>query len=152
MNSINKNRLEELKDERFLKSSEVARNLGINRVTYFQWENNKTNIPTRRIIQIAQFYNVNVDYIFYLSNKKTSINNNYQLNLNLIGNRLKEIRNDLGLTLREIANKLGTSFSAFSSYERGERLIQSYVLVGVCKLSNTSIDWLLGISNTKYLQ
>lgn len=137
------NRLEELKEEKNLKSKQIANILGIAESTYSEWERNKIPIPTRRLIQLSNFYEVNIDYILNLSNKKKHINKIENIDLILIGKRLKEIRGNLNLSLRELGKILNTSFSSLASYERGERLIQSDILINLSKISNTSIDYIL---------
>ena len=66
--------------------------------------------------------------------------------------RLKEIRQELNLSLRELGEKLNTAFSSLASYERGECLIQSDILISLCRESNYSIDWVLGRSKDKYIK
>ena len=56
------------------------------------------------------------------------------------------------LTLRELGEKLNTAFSSLGSYERGEYLIQSDTLISLSKLSNCSIEWILGRTDNKYLK
>lgn len=140
---MNENRLEQLKDERNLKSKEVAQYLKVYESTYSEWEHSKIPIPTKRIIELADFYKVNIDYLLNLSKDRRLINKPTKLDLKEIGKRLKSIRLELGLTLRELGDKLNTSFSALASYERGEHLIQSETLITLCKLSNYSIDYVL---------
>ncbi len=138
-----KNNLEELREERNLKSKDMAEILGIAISTYSEWERNKIPIPTRRLIQISNFYEINIDYILQITNNKKHINKNDNIDLITIGNRLKEIRKDLNLSLRDLGNKLNCSFSSLASYERAERLIQSDILINLSKISNRSIDWIL---------
>ena len=107
---MNENRLEDLKDEKYLKSKDVAKYLNVAESTYSEWENNKIPIPTRRIIQLANFYEVNIDYILKLSDERKHIKSTSELDLISIGNRLKEIRQELDLTLRDLGNKLNSSF------------------------------------------
>lgn len=149
---MNENKLEELKDEKNLKSKEVAQYLNVNESTYSEWEHNKISIPTRRIVELADFYNVNIDFMLNFSNNRQYIKTNSMLDLKLIGLHLKEIRKELGLTLRELGEKLNSSFSSLGSYERGEHLIQSETLITICKISNYSIDWILGRSEDKYIK
>ena len=149
---MNETKLEELREYSELKAKEVAKRLNVAESTYSEWEHNKIPIPTRRIIELANFYSVNIDYLLKLSNIRTTIKDNKDIDLILIGNRLKEIRNDLDLTLRELGEKLNTAFSSLGSYERGEYLIQSDTLISLSKLSNCSIDWILGRTDNKYLK
>jgi len=67
---MNENRLEELRELNNLKAKEIAKKLGIAESAYSEWEHNKITIQTKRIIQIANFYKVNIDYLMNLSDKK----------------------------------------------------------------------------------
>lgn len=149
---MNGTRLEELREENNLKSKNIAEALNIHKSTYSQWEHNKIPIPTKRIIELSNFYEVNIDYILYLTGKKTHITSNSNIDLISIGKKLKEVRKELNLTLRELGKKLNTAFSSLASYERGEVLIQSDILISLCKMSNCSSDWILGRTKDKYLK
>ena len=120
---MNENRLEELKEEKNLKSKDVAKYLKVYESTYSEWEHNKIPLPTRRIIELADFYQVNIDYMLKMCDKKINIHTKTTIDLNSIGKRLKETRKKLGLTLRELAHKINCSFSVSASNERGEKLI-----------------------------
>ncbi len=148
---MNGTRLEELRECNNLKSKDIAQALNIHKSTYSQWEHNKIPIPTKRILELSNFYKINIDYIFYLTNKKIYISPNKNIDLISIGKRLKEIRKELGLSLRELGNELNTAFSSLASYERGEVLIQSDILISLCQISNCSVDWVLGKTDKKYL-
>ena len=131
---MNENRLEFLKEEMDLKSKDIANMLIIAESTYSEWEHNKIPIPTKRLIELADFYKINIDYILKLTN----------INLNEIGRRLLMIRKELNYSLRKLGNTLNCSFSALASYERGEKLIVSEILINLASISNHSIDWILG--------
>ena len=149
---MKENRLEQLKDERNLKSKDVAKYLQVYESTYSEWEHSKIPIPTKRIIELANFYNVNIDYMLNISKNRKVIKDKTKIDLIEIGNRLRNIRKELGLSLRELGDKLNTSFSALGSYERGEHLIQSETLISLCKLSNYSIDYVLNRDKEKYIK
>ena len=68
----------------------------------------------------------------------------------MMGKRIKEIRNDLGLSLRELGSILNCSFSSIASYERGEKLINSEILISLEKFRKCSIDYILLRSNNKF--
>lgn len=149
---MNETRLKELREYNDFKSIELAKVLKVSKSTYSQWENNKIPIPTKRIIQISNFYKINIDYLLHLSDTKKSIKPQNNIDLITIGKRLKAIRLELDLTLRELGNKLNIAFSSLASYERGEVLIQSDILISLSKISNYSIDWILGFSSEKRLK
>lgn len=141
---MEKNRLETLKEEMDLKSKDIAKILNVAESTYSEWEHNKIPIPTRRIIKLADFYKINIDYMLNLTNIKIKITEPTIINLEEIGKKLLTIRKELNYSLRELGNVLNCSFSALASYERGENLIISETLVNLSNIGNHSIDWILG--------
>ena len=149
---MNGTRLEELREENNLKSKTIAETLKVHKSTYSQWEHNKIPIPTKRIIELSNFYKINIDYILYLTDKKINIDQKNTIDLISIGKRLKEIRKELNFSLRELGEKLNTAFSSLASYERGEVLVQRDILISLGKMSNCSVDWVLGKAKEKYLK
>lgn len=142
-------RLEELREDKELLKKEMAKEIGVVESVYSEWERGKLTIPTRRIYQIANYFEVNIDYLTGLSNKRKNMKSENDINISLVSKRLKEIRKSLKLTMRDLANKLGTSSSAISNYENSKYLILSQFLIELCRLSSTSIDWVLGRTNEK---
>lgn len=63
--------------------------------------------------------------------------------------RLKEIRQDRGLYQRDIAKVLNTSQKQYSLYETGLRLIPIDKLEKLAKYYDTSIDYLIGLTNER---
>lgn len=56
-------RLKEIRQLKGLKASEVAEQLSITRNSLSEWENGSRIPPCERIIQLADFYQVSVDYL-----------------------------------------------------------------------------------------
>ena len=147
---MNLTRLEELRDELEISKKKIANDLGISDSVYGRWENDRFLIPTRRLYQLGNYFQVNIDYILRLTDVRISIKSEKKIDLNLVSKRLKEIRTDLNCTLRELTNDLHTSSSAWSAYETGKVLVLSAFLLQVCQKENFSIDWILGRSDEKY--
>lgn len=145
-------RLEDLRDEKDLKKKDVAKVIGVVESVYSEWENGKLSIPTKRLVQLANYFEVNIDYMVGISNKRKHIKSSNDIDLDLVSLRLKEIRKSLKLTMRDLSSKFNTSSSAISNYENGKFLILSSFLIELCKYSNYSIDWVLGRSEDKYLK
>lgn len=99
--NVNDNRLEDLKYEKDLKSKEIADMLKVNESTYSEWEHNRIPIPTKRLIELADIYKVNIDYMLKLTNVRKYVPKKTSLDLNMVGIRLKEIRQYMNLSLRE---------------------------------------------------
>lgn len=145
-------RLEDLRDEHDLKKKDVAKAIGVVESVYSEWENGKLSIPTKRLNQLANYFEVNIDYMLGISNKRTRIKSSDAIDMKLVSARLKEIRKSLKLTMRDLSDKFNTSSSAISNYENGKFLILSSFLIELCKYSNYSIDWVLGRSDNKHLK
>lgn len=64
-------------------------------------------------------------------------------------NRLKEIRKDRDYKQSDIAKVLGTTQQQYSKYELGIQLISVERLVKLAKFYNTSVDYLIGLTNER---
>ena len=56
-------RLIDLREERNLKQKELAKLLNINQSSYSKYETGRVNVPIDNLTKIADFYNVNVEYL-----------------------------------------------------------------------------------------
>ncbi len=63
--------------------------------------------------------------------------------------RLKEIREDRDYKQSDIAKILGTTQQQYSKYELGIQLISVERLVKLAKFYNTSVDYLIGLTNER---
>ena len=63
--------------------------------------------------------------------------------------RLKDLREDYDLTQKEIASILNVSQVAYSYYELGKREIDINSLIKLAKFYNTSVDYIVGLTNNK---
>ncbi len=144
------NKLEELRDEKDYKKTQVANALKVSVSIYARWENGKDIIPTRRLNQLGNFFNVNIDYMLGLTKDRLKITQIKDIDLNIVSERVKEIRSDYRETVREFVKRLNTSISTWSAYENGKTLILGAFLLEICQNSNYSIDWILGRTNKKF--
>jgi transcriptional regulator with XRE-family HTH domain len=65
-----KTRLKELRIAKGLKQEDVAKVLGIGRTAYGAYEIEDNAPPLNKLLVLAEYYNVSIDYILY--NEKTS--------------------------------------------------------------------------------
>lgn len=65
-------RLRDLREDRneTIKQKDIADLLGTTQQTYSLWERGDREIPFHHAITLAKFYNVSLDYIAGLTNKK----------------------------------------------------------------------------------
>lgn len=66
-------------------------------------------------------------------------------------NRIRNLREDHDFNQFEIADKLGVSQSQYQRYESGKRQIPIDILIQLAQIYNVSVDYLLGLSNSKKL-
>ena len=62
--------------------------------------------------------------------------------------RIRDLREDRDLTQTQVARMLGMSQTGYSKYETGENDIPTAVLIKLSRFYNTSIDYLLGESDS----
>lgn len=65
----------------------------------------------------------------------------------MLGERLQELRKDHNLSQKQLADKLNLSVHTISSYERNISEPNDEIKVRIAKLFNTSIDYLLGLTD-----
>lgn len=63
--------------------------------------------------------------------------------------RIKDLREDNDKLQKEIAKLLGISQQYYSEYENGNRTIPITHLITLAKYYNTSIDYIVGLSDEK---
>lgn len=145
-------RLEKLRDEKDLLKKEMAKDMGVVESVYSEWENGTLSIPTKRIYQLANYFEVNIDYIFELTDKRKHVISDKNIDVLKVAARIKMVRKELKFTMRELAKELNTSASAICNYENGKFLILSPFLIQICKTYGYSIDWVLGRSEEKFVK
>ena len=63
--------------------------------------------------------------------------------------RIRDLREDKDLTQSALAQIIGMSQTGYSKYETGENDIPTNILVKLALLYNTSIDYILGLTDEK---
>ena len=62
-------RLRDLREDRDLTQSQLAKFLNIKQNTYSQYENGIRQIPLDALIKLADFYDTSIDYILGITNQ-----------------------------------------------------------------------------------
>lgn len=145
-------RFKEIRESNNFEKAKIAELLGVTIKAYNNWENDKETIPLKRLVQLSNIYNINIDYLMCLTNVKLSKKSSYDIDINVISLRVREIRAELNLTIRELADILSINNSTWSKYENAINLIQTTFLIETCKMSGISSDYVLGRSKVKYLK
>ena len=61
-------RIRELREERDLNQTAVAKMLGMSQTGYSKYETGENDLPTDILIKLSNFYNVSIDYILDQTN------------------------------------------------------------------------------------
>ena len=62
-------RIRDLREDKDLSQKEIAKILNMSQTGYSKYEVGTNDIPTKILIQLAQFYNTSVDYILGLKDE-----------------------------------------------------------------------------------
>ena len=144
--------IKKLREDQNKTQQEIASILGIARQTYNHYEIQDSIIPLKHLNNLANYYNVSIDYIFELTKQRKYLNFKKEINIDLSKERLKAFRKEQKLTQVKLANILNTFHTVIVDYEHGKNLIATPFLYTICKKYNISADYLLGkINDPKYL-
>ena len=144
--------IKKLREEQNKTQQEIASILGIARQTYNHYEIQDSIIPLKHLNNLANYYNVSIDYIFELTKQRKYLNFKKEINIDLSKERLKAFRKEQKLTQVKLANILNTFHTVIVDYEHGKNLIATPFLYTICKKYKISADYLLGKTNDpKYL-
>ena len=62
-------RIRDLREDKYLSQKEIASILNMSQTGYSKYEVGTNDVPTKILIQLANFYNTSVDYILGLTNE-----------------------------------------------------------------------------------
>ena len=136
---INFNRVKEIRKDRDLTQSDVAKYLNIKLYTYSKYEIN-TNIPSlETVYNISKMFYLDIDYVIGLSDKK--VKKDYpKYNEKLIAHNLRALRDSKNLTRQQLALKLGVTQSSIHRYENMLSNPSLQVIYKYTKIFNISLN------------
>ena len=140
-------RLKEMRNYEGYTQQDIADILKVRRATYAGWECGKDIIPIKRIYEIANHYQVNLDYMLGITDHEEKIKNKNKLDTLKVANNLKKLRQKLKLTQKDVAKALNTTQSNIHKYETGKCLITTMYAIQFAKKYNCSLDELFGRKN-----
>lgn len=132
---------------------EVASILNIAEITYTHYESEYYIMPIKYIVEVCNFFEVSLDYLFDFVNTRNYNNVKENIDIKVLTLRLKEFRKENNLTQAKLAEILCTTQSNIAEYERGTNIIATPYLYTICKKYKISADYLLGRTDEpKYLK
>lgn len=136
-------KLKELREYEAKTQKETAELLKVTRATYAGWECGKDIIPLPKLNDLANIYNVTLDYLVGLNDQAKKRNNKIDLDLNIISDNIKMIRLKNHLSQKDLGHTINTSQSNIHKYEQGKSLITTMYAIELSKNFNCSLDELI---------
>ena len=137
-------RLKELRENQKMTQLQFSEKIGIDRGTYSHYETEHEPLPIKHLINICNYFNVSLDYLFNFTNQKKYKNTKSEINKTLSGERLKKLRKEHHLTQAQFSKIWNISDTAISAYEKAKHTISTPFLYHVCDKYQISADYLLG--------
>ncbi len=137
-------RLKDIREDHDINQEEMAKILNVNRSTYSLWELSINIIPLKYLNNFADYFNVSIDYVLDLTNKKDNKSMIKGFDLEILGKNLKEIRIKNNLSQEKVANILGVSQACVNKYENGKICISIPNLYKYCKNFKISFNMICG--------
>ena len=131
-------RLLYLREEKELTQKELGEIFNVDRSIISKWEIDSVTIPLKQLNNYANYFNVSLDYLTGWSNIKERTKTIKELNKQIIGKNIKQVREENNLTLRALAKQLNTTSSTISAYETGKTLILTAFAYQIAKKYNIS--------------
>lgn len=146
------NRLYFIRESLDYTQMQIAKKLNVSRAYYSICETNIKFMTLKRLNDFCNVFQVDIDYIYYLSNiKRKNTTDIKNVDPKTIGKNLSIILKDNNVTQKEIAKFLNTTQSTISSYCNGHTIILTSFAVQLAKKYSFSLDWLIGRTNNKSL-
>lgn len=139
--------IRKIREENNKTMDELAEILNIAKITYNHYETQEKIIPLERLNDLANYYDISIDYVLNLTNTKKYPQAKKDINKIIVGERLKSFRKENKLTQIKLAEILNTVHPTITNYENGKNLISTAFLYTICKKYNISADYLLGKIN-----
>lgn len=135
--------LKKLRNENNLTQKDIAKILNVERSTYAGWETEKSIIPVTKLLELSNYFKINIDYILGISKKKKYEFISKNIESKVIGENLKRLRIENNFKQKDIINNLNISKSTYSLYENGKIIPSTNNIYQIIKMYNCSFNELL---------
>ena len=153
MDNIFYSKLKSLRQANHLTQEQLANELNLryhlneSKATISQFENNKRIPDLDRLINIADYFHVSLDFLCCSANKAKDLEK--VTNKSFFSHNLRKLCEKNNLSQCELSKMLDVSNGAISKWERGDRQPDYETLENIADTFNVTIDYLLGRSDSK---
>lgn len=132
--------IKNIREDKDLTQAHMAKILHVSQPNYARWESKVKIIPLMKLNELCNYFEINMDYVIGLSNKRVIMNKNNILDKKEIGKNIRKFRLQHSLSQIELAKVLNTTQSVISAYESGKTLILTAFLLEICLKYKLSMD------------
>lgn len=145
--------LKQLRIERHLSRRELAKEIGYKDSVICSYECGRTEPKLENLVQLAEYYDVSLSYIIGMTDmrnrkveKKKSEKDKIEIKIHV---RLKELRKEKKLSQTCLGRKIGCGHSSIANYESGRNRPTIKKILGLLKVFDVSIEYLIGFTCIK---
>lgn len=143
-------RLVNIRERLDLSQRQMATKLNVSKSTYARWETGEKIIPLKHLVNFCNICNLSPDYVLGITNTKKELKTKLKIDKKIVGENIKEIRQNNNLSQEKLANELTTTHSTISAYEHGKTLILTSFAYQICIKYKVSFDWLIEKNNKNH--
>ncbi len=136
-------KLKDLREYEAKTQKETAYFLNVARSTYAGWECGKDIIPLKKLNELANFYQVTIDYIAGLTTIQEKRLKKIDIDLTIIAKNIRLIRLSYKMSQKEFAESIQSSQSSIHNYETGKTLITTMNAIELAKTYHISLEQLI---------
>lgn len=144
-------RIADLRLDNDYKQLDVAKILDVKHDTYSKWERGINDIPIEKSNDLANLYNVSLDYLLGLSDYSVAPERK-EINHQILCERLLALRKSEQLSQEALAKLIGFHQRTYSHYEDGSRPLTTYKIFDIAVYYSISIDYLVGRTDDKEIK
>lgn len=141
-------RIADLRLDNDYKQLDIAKILDVKHDTYSKWERGINDIPIEKSNDLANLYNVSLDYLLGLSDYSV-VPERKEINHKILCERLLALRKSKQLSQEALAQLIGFHQRTYSHYEDGSRPLTTYKIFDIAVFYKVSIDYLVGRTDDK---
>lgn len=136
-------RLSDVRNAAGLTQAKLAEELGTTQQAINKYENSDSDISISKVIAIAKFFNVSIDYLMGISDIRDIAEPRCDED---VVKRIGDARMHKRLLQRDIAELLGTTQQQITRYEKGKQEITSKRFIRLAEVCEVSLDYLAGLT------
>ena len=144
---MDNNRIKDLREDNFYTQEYVADMINLTRSAYSKYELNIRSVPLDVLFRIASLYEVSIDYICGIKDKREVKVYSNEFNYQKLTDNLIRIRKEKGYSQEELSKKVSSAQNTISEYENGTRKVSIEFLILLSKIYDTTLDYLMGLED-----